>query len=118
MRLFDVLRMSMPEIKSSDFCVEVAYARPDRQRIRTVTVAAGTTVREALLASGLAEEFPEIDPACCSLGIFGQSVAGEREVCSGERVEIYRPLLIDPKEARRRLATEGLTIGHNRDFKE
>ena len=83
--------------------VEVVYAAVDRQVLLVVTVPAGTTVRAALLKSGVAQVFPELDLADCPVGIFGKVVADpdSRLVQAGDRIEIYRPLLADPKEVRR-----------------
>ena len=84
--------------------VEVAYARPDVQRIVSLCVGQGTTAREAVERSGLASEFAEIDLDSLDLGIFGKGVALDRVLQARDRVEIYRPLLADPKEVRRRRA--------------
>ncbi|MFJ7284907.1 RnfH family protein [Pseudomonas sp. NPDC099000] len=83
--------------------VEVVYAAVDRQVLLSVTVLAGTTVRAALLASGVGEAFAELDLASCPVGIFGKVIADadSRPVQAGDRIEIYRPLLADPKEVRR-----------------
>ena len=83
--------------------VEVLYAAVDRQVLLSVTVPAGTTVRAALLASGVDREFPELDLAECPVGIFGKVVIDPdtRQLQAGDRIEIYRPLLADPKEVRR-----------------
>ncbi|MES2917144.1 MAG: RnfH family protein [Pseudomonadota bacterium] len=83
--------------------IEVAYGLPAEQVLLTLTVPAGTTLRQAVRLSRLAERFPEIDPDHAPLGIFGklEKNPDQRELRAGERVEIYRPLLIDPKEARR-----------------
>jgi putative ubiquitin-RnfH superfamily antitoxin RatB of RatAB toxin-antitoxin module len=83
--------------------VEVVYAAVDRQVLLSVTVPAGTTVRTALLKSGVAEAFPELDLADCPVGIFGKVVVDpdKRLVQAWDRIEIYRPLLADPKEVRR-----------------
>ncbi|SDV05521.1 RnfH family protein [Pseudomonas corrugata] len=83
--------------------IEVVYATVQRQVLRTFTVSQGTTVRAALAASGIAEAFPELDLAACPVGIFGKVIADpERQaVQAGDRLEIYRPLLADPKEIRR-----------------
>lgn len=82
--------------------VEVAYALPEKQTILTVEVAEGTSLREAAQLSGIADEFPELNLAEAKLGIFGKaSRAPDTEaVREGDRIEIYRPLLIDPKQAR------------------
>jgi hypothetical protein len=83
--------------------VEVVYAAVDRQVLLSVSVPAGTTVRAALLASGIGQAFPELVLAECPVGIFGKAIADPdtRKVQSGDRIEIYRPLLADPKEVRR-----------------
>lgn len=83
--------------------IEVVYAAVDRQVLRSVSVKEGATVRAAVLASGIASEFPELNLAECPLGIFGKVVADpdSRVIQAGERIEIYRPLLADPKEVRR-----------------
>ncbi|PNA04170.1 MULTISPECIES: RnfH family protein [unclassified Pseudomonas] len=83
--------------------IEVVYAAVDRQVLRVTSVAEGTTVRAALMASGIDGEFPELDLSSCPLGIFGKVIADPdtRQVQEGDRIEIYRPLLADPKEVRR-----------------
>ncbi len=86
--------------------VEVAYAKPEKQRIILLSVLVGTTVYEAAELSGIVTEFPEIDLEKASLGVFGKSEKNPRQrvLKQGERVEIYRPLLIDPKEIRKKRA--------------
>ncbi|GAB6406470.1 RnfH family protein [Pseudomonas sp. MHK4] len=83
--------------------VEVVYAAVDRQVLLLVKVPAGTSVRAALLMSGVGQPFPELDLAQCPVGIFGKVVvdAESRPVQPGDRIEVYRPLLADPKEVRR-----------------
>jgi len=83
--------------------IEVVYAAVDRQVLRALSVPEGATVREAVLKSGIGEEFPELDLSECPLGIFGKVVADPqvRLIQAGDRIEIYRPLLADPKEVRR-----------------
>jgi uncharacterized protein len=83
--------------------IEVVYAAVDRQLLLAIELPAGTTVREALEISGIGEQFPEVDLAHCPVGIFGKAVADAdiRVVRAGDRIEIYRPLLADPKEVRR-----------------
>ncbi len=82
--------------------VTVVYALPERQVVKTLTVEAGTTLYQAAERSGLAGEFG-LDLASLELGVFGkvEKAPQERVLKAGERVEIYRPLLIDPKEARK-----------------
>ena len=81
--------------------VEVVYARSGRQHLVTLELAADATAGEALQQSGLLEKFPELGAATCRLGVYGLPVAPTRVLRDGERVEIYRPLKTDPKEARR-----------------
>ncbi len=81
--------------------VEVAYARPDAQVLVPVLVADGATVREAIEQSRILERFPEIDLDVNKVGIFSQPVSLDRLVKAHDRVEIYRPLRVDPREARR-----------------
>jgi putative ubiquitin-RnfH superfamily antitoxin RatB of RatAB toxin-antitoxin module len=81
---------------------EVAYANPERQEILSIAVPEGTSVYEAVEKSGICERFPEIDLQQSVLGIFGKVVRAPREqvLLEGQRVEVYRPLKIDPKQAR------------------
>jgi putative ubiquitin-RnfH superfamily antitoxin RatB of RatAB toxin-antitoxin module len=83
--------------------VEVVYGLPGEQALLTLVVPAGTTAREAARLSHLADRFPELDIEHAPLGIFGKLLKDpdSRALQPGDRVEIYRPLLIDPKEARR-----------------
>lgn len=85
--------------------VEVAFALPDRQRIIPLAVPDGTTARQAVAMAGLEEAFPELPPATlrqADLGIFGKRLRDPDAVRlrGGDRVELYRPLQIDPKAAR------------------
>lgn len=82
--------------------VEVAYALPHKQKIVAVEVPEGTTLLDAVRQSGIEAEFPELVLADAKFGIFGKAVRdAEGEVLrAGDRVEIYRPLIIDPKQAR------------------
>lgn len=91
--------------------VEVVYASPDRQRLIGLRVPLGTTALEAVRRSGILEEFPEIDMGEASFGIFSRPLDGRSNPAAEDyllqphdRVEIYRPLLIDPKQARLRRA--------------
>ena len=88
--------------------IEVAYATPERQKIVVVGVPEGTNLREAARLSGINKWFPEIDFDVIPMGIFGKKVAKPetQSVSPGIRIELYRPLLIDPKEARRNRAAK------------
>lgn len=87
--------------------VEVAYARPDFQLVLPVEVTEGATVADALRLSGILEHFPEIDPATAKVGIFGKLTRMDTVLRARDRVEVYRPLIADPKEVRRQRAAEG-----------
>ncbi len=87
--------------------VEVAYALPDKQMIIPVKVVKGATMLQAVERSAIVEHFPDIDMANLKLGLFGKAVRStDQELLPGDRVEIYRPLLIDPKEARKNRAAK------------
>lgn len=81
--------------------VEVAYATPRMQRIVALDVLEGCTAREAALQSQLDRHFEELELSVVPLGVFGKKTSDEQVLAEGDRVELYRPLQIDPKEARR-----------------
>ncbi|MCK9621850.1 MAG: RnfH family protein [Methylobacter sp.] len=87
--------------------VEVAYAKPEEQVIVVLQMQEGTTVEAAIKASGLPERFPEIVLSELNVGIFGVACKLDQPVREGDRIEIYRPLVHDPKEARRQRALKG-----------
>ena len=91
--------------------VEVAYARPERQLILTVEVPVGTTAIEAARLSGIEEQFPDIELGKNRMGVFGKLCKPDRVLIAGDRVEVYRPLLADPRAARRELAAAGKSMG-------
>ncbi len=88
--------------------VEVVYATAEQQWLLVVEVAPGTTLREAVRLSGIAEQVPGLDVEACPLGIFGKVVneAAKQAVEEGDRIELYRPLLVDPKEVRKQRAAK------------
>lgn len=86
--------------------VEVAYAKPEEQLILNVTLPEGATVEQAIVNSGILGRFPEIDLHNAKVGIFSSACKLDRVLKDTERVEIYRPLLHDPKEARRHRAAK------------
>jgi len=94
--------------------VEVAYARPDEQAILPVTAREGLTVREAIEHSGILRRFPEIDLAINRVGVFGKLAPLDQVLEPGERVEIYRPLIADPKTARKKRAANRKAHGTRR----
>lgn len=90
--------------------IEVAYALPQQQMLRQLSVPAGTTAGQAVALSKIGEGFPEIDLTHNKLGIFGKLVKTETVLRDRDRVEIYRPLIADPKEVRRQRAAQGKTM--------
>jgi hypothetical protein len=97
--------------------IEVAYAKPERQLILALEAEPGITAKEAVLRSGILDEFPEIDIETAKLGIFGKAAQGSTVLNPMDRVEIYRPLIADPKEARKKRAAEGKQL-KNRSVKK
>lgn len=87
--------------------IEVVYALPKEQVLLKKSVPIGTTVAEAIQASGVLVKHPEIDLAANKLGIFGKLTKADAVVRDKDRIEIYRPLIADPKEVRRKRADEG-----------
>lgn len=85
----------------SSIHVEVAYAIPDKQLIVELQVAEGTSVIEAARQSGIVDKFEGIDLDNAKFGIFGKAVAATQALQEGDRVEIYRPLVADPKDVRK-----------------
>jgi putative ubiquitin-RnfH superfamily antitoxin RatB of RatAB toxin-antitoxin module len=82
--------------------VEVVYALSDNQVLEYLKVPYGTTVAKAVQLSGICNRFPEIQPDNKNLGVFGKLVKPESILHNHDRVEIYRPIIIDPKEKRRK----------------
>lgn len=91
-------------VEPSLLSVEVVYARPERAWRVSLRLAPGSTALQAFEASGLRERVEELASAEPDLGVFAHPVAPDRPLRDGDRVEIYRPLLIDPKDARRKRA--------------
>ncbi len=89
---------------ADEFDVEVVYATPERQKLIALRVPAGTTAIEAIERSNIRDEFPDMVVDEKALGIFSRKVSPDYELQPGDRVEIYRPLIADPKEIRRQRA--------------
>ncbi len=92
---------------SDQINIEVVYALPNEQILLKRSVTPGTTVSEAIRASGLLDKRPEIDLAANKVGIFGKLIMADAVVRDKDRIEIYRPLIADPKQIRRKRAEEG-----------
>lgn len=91
----------------SEITVEVAYALPDEQLIVPIKVQEGITAENAIYASGILKKFPEIDLTINKIGIFGKLTKLDTALRHLDRVEIYRPLIADPKEVRKQRAADG-----------
>ena len=81
--------------------VEVAYAMPEKQALISLNLPFGSTAERAITASGILQQFPEIDLSTQKIGIFGTLCKLDKPLTEGDRVEIYRPLIQDPMTARR-----------------
>ena len=86
--------------------VEVVYAKPEQQAVIGFQMVKTATVEQAIKVSGILDRFPEIDLTVNKVGIFAKTCALDQVLNQGDRVEIYRPLLHDPKEARRQRAAK------------
>ncbi|WP_025915445.1 RnfH family protein [Herminiimonas sp. CN] len=84
--------------------VQVCFAKPDSVLLRDVLVPPGSTLQAAIEHSGILSEMPEIDLSACQVGIYAKLKTLETILRDGDRIEIYRPLIADPKESRRRRA--------------
>ncbi len=93
-------------INTKKMRIEVAYAKPSEQVILTLDIADGSTIEAAIIESGILQRFPEIDLANNRVGIFGRLCKLDQTIKAGDRVEIYRPLIVDPKEMRRTRAAK------------
>ncbi|WP_038316318.1 RnfH family protein [Kingella kingae] len=82
--------------------VEVAYGTATQQKLYRLHLAAGCTARNDVLAAPILHDFPDADVQAALLGIFGKAVKDDTVLRDGDRVEVYRPLLADPKDARRK----------------
>lgn len=92
---------------NSTINIEIMYALPAEQKLYKLSVSPGTTVEQAIQTSGVLEQYPEIDLATNKLGIFGKLTRNDATLRDKDRIEIYRPLLADPKEVRRKRAEQG-----------
>jgi len=90
--------------------IQVVCAEPGRQTVLKLDVEAGCTAGDALLRSGILAMHPEVEASSCGIGIFGHEVTRDHRLRDGDRVEVLRPLLDDPRERRRRLAKQRGTM--------
>lgn len=87
--------------------IEVTYARPERQDVIELKLPEGSTIGQAIEASGLLQRYPELDLAKLKVGVYGKLGRVDTVLRERDRVEIYRPLIADPKEVRKQRAAEG-----------
>lgn len=104
--------------KAKQIFIEVAYATPQRQIILEIWMHDGATVEEAIVASGILEEFPEIDLKVNKLGIFSKLTKLNVALKHKDRIEIYRKLIADPKAVRKQRAAEGKKMKKGGDKEE
>jgi putative ubiquitin-RnfH superfamily antitoxin RatB of RatAB toxin-antitoxin module len=97
--------------KHENFEVEVAYAKHDIQVLLSVEAEEGMTIRQVIERSGVLEQFPEIDIDKSKVGIFSKLSKLDTTVRARDRIEIYRPLIADPKAVRKQRAAEGKRMG-------
>ncbi|MFQ5470822.1 MAG: RnfH family protein [Gammaproteobacteria bacterium] len=93
--------------KDNKIEVEVSFARPEKQLIIKTQVDADSTIEEAIRSSGILDEFDEIDLSVNKVGVFGKLAKLSANLREGDRIEIYRKLIADPKEVRRQRAAQG-----------
>ena len=101
------MNLSEPLPGASEILVEVAYAKPELQVIIPLKVKPGTTAEQAIHLSGILDDFPEIDLGKNKIGIFSKITKLDTELRDKDRVEIYRPLIADPKQVRKQRAAQG-----------
>ncbi|MES2026200.1 MAG: RnfH family protein [Pseudomonadota bacterium] len=89
---------------ASTIHIQICYARPDQQFLLDQTVASGTTIQQAIQNSGIIQQAPEIDVSVWRVGIYGKIKTLDTVLREHDRVEIYRPLIADPKDSRRKRA--------------
>ncbi len=94
--------------------VEVVFATQEHQQLTSLELPPGSTVDDAIRLSRIDKQFPSQDLSGLEVGIWGRIVARDQPLEAGDRVEIYRPLELDPREARRRLAAAGHTMASSR----
>ena len=99
-------RDSAPEILN----IEVVFATAERQELVALSVPPGTTAGAAIELSGIRDRFPGLIDSRVSIGVWGRVTGGDRQLNDGDRVEIYRELVLDPREARRLLAEQGRSM--------
>lgn len=106
-----MVNMSAGEAANDRITVEVAYALPQRQALLTLSVNRAATVAQIIQLSGILQQFPQIDLQQQKVGVWSRPVKLDDTVKEGDRIEIYRPLIADPKDLRRRRAEKAKEEG-------
>jgi putative ubiquitin-RnfH superfamily antitoxin RatB of RatAB toxin-antitoxin module len=99
------------DISADKIQIEVVYGLPNKQVLLTMSVTQGTSVEEAIKSSGIMDTFAEIDLSVNKVGIWNRAVKLAQVLADLDRIEIYRPLLADPKEVRKRRAEKAIEEG-------
>lgn len=102
---------SAGEAANDRITVEVAYALPSRQALLTISVSSAATIEQIIQQSGILQQFPQIDLLSQKVGVWSRPVKLDDNVKEGDRIEIYRPLIADPKDLRRRRAEKAKEEG-------
>ena len=103
--------MEATQIQSETIHIEVVYGLPHKQKLLFLPVTLGTTVEQAIIESGILTLFPEIDLSANKVGIWNKVVTLSNVLQDNDRIEIYRPLIADPKEVRKRRAEKAKLEG-------
>lgn len=96
--------------QSSKIIVEVVYALPEEQTLLAFEIDDASTAEDVINQSGILEQYPEIDLTENKIGLFGKIIKLDQKVREKDRIEIYRPLIADPKEVRKKRAAEGKAL--------
>jgi putative ubiquitin-RnfH superfamily antitoxin RatB of RatAB toxin-antitoxin module len=97
----------MGEYSMDNITVEITYALPEQQTLLTFTIPDNSTIKDGIVQSGILQKHPELNVDDMLVGIFGKKAPMEQTLRDKDRIEIYRPLIADPKEVRKRKAAEG-----------
>jgi putative ubiquitin-RnfH superfamily antitoxin RatB of RatAB toxin-antitoxin module len=102
---------AVEDSSEAEIDIEVVYGVPQKQTLMSITIASGLTVEQAINESGMLTLFKEIDLSVNKVGIWNRAVKLSNEVSDLDRIEIYRPLIADPKEVRKRRAEKAVLEG-------
>ena len=103
----ETLEISDAAAAAQEITVELVYALPEHQTLLSFAVAPGTTIDQAIELSGIQEHYPELDLSALKAGLFGKIAPRTQVLREKDRIELYRPLLADPKEVRKQRAEAG-----------